>query len=84
MRRARGFLEEGRLCLEPLRGRLPVDCAFVLELIIVLYEETLNKLEACGGDPFGGRHRLGDVEKYGIVLSTARAVGFDAVLSPQA
>ena len=83
IRRARAFLEDGRSYLEPLRRQMAPDCAFILELTIALYEETLNKLETCGGDPFGGRHRLGEWEKCRIVFSTARTVGFDTGLVPQ-
>lgn len=70
--RARVNLAEGRGYLTALAGRLTPDCAFILELIITIYEAVLNKIEACGYDPMARRHHLTDEEKDRIALEVAR------------
>lgn len=74
--RARGYLESGRALVVPLKGRISPDCAFVLELIIGLYEELLRRLAIQEFDPFPGRHRLGLNDKRKLVMEIARRTGF--------
>ena len=77
MERARCYLREGRQLLAPLEGRLEPDCAFVLEVTITLYEETLNRLEQWEGDPFRQRHFLEQHEKASVVRAVAQRTGFE-------
>jgi phytoene synthase len=74
--RAWGHLEAGRALLDALEGRLTADCAFILELIVAIYEEALGRIAAVEFDPFPERHRLGLLAKKEIVVRTARRVGF--------
>jgi phytoene synthase len=74
--RARGHLERGRALLAGLDGGLPRDCAFILRLIVAIYEAALERIEARGHDPFPERHRLGARDKRRVILRTAREVGF--------
>lgn len=74
--RAWGHLEAGRALLGALEGRLSPDCAFILELIVAIYEEALGRIAAVEFDPFPERHRLGLPAKQQIVVRTARRVGF--------
>ncbi|HUF77392.1 MAG TPA: squalene/phytoene synthase family protein [Thermoanaerobaculia bacterium] len=74
--RARDHLERGRALLGSLGGALPRDCAFILTLIVAIYEEALDRIEARGCDPFPERHRLGLLDKRRIIARTAREVGF--------
>ncbi|HUP43224.1 MAG TPA: squalene/phytoene synthase family protein [Thermoanaerobaculia bacterium] len=74
--RARGHLERGRALLGGLHGDLPRDCAFILTLIVEIYEEALERIEARGYDPFPERHRLGLQDKRRIIARTAHQVGF--------
>lgn len=74
--RAWGHLEAGRALLGALEGRLTPDCAYILELIVAIYEEALGRIAAVDFDPFPERHRLGLQAKQEIVVRTARRVGF--------
>lgn len=74
--RAREHLEAGRALLGALEGRLTPDCAFILELIVAIYEEALGRIAAVGFDPFPEAHRLGFEDKQRIVVRTARETGF--------
>lgn len=70
--RARHHLGEGRTTAAALQEKLEKDCAFILELIITMYERVILKIEACGHDPLAGRHRLTAAEKQGVALDVAR------------
>lgn len=74
--RARAHLKAGRALLDGLEGDLAPDCAFILELIVGIYEASLDRIAAQGFDPFPERHRLGLQEKQRIILATARQVDF--------
>lgn len=74
--RAWGHLETGRALLADLGGRLGKDCAFVLSLIVRIYEAALERIADQGYDPFPERHRLGMEGKRRIVLRTAEELDF--------
>lgn len=65
--RSRLALAEGQQYLTALQGRLSVDCAFILRLIVALYVQTLQKIEACDYDPMRRCHHLTEAEKEAIV-----------------
>jgi phytoene/squalene synthetase len=65
--RSRAALAEGQRYLTMLNGQLSPDCAFILRLIVALYVKTLQKIEACGGDPMRRCHTLTEAEKEAIV-----------------
>jgi phytoene synthase len=72
--RATRELVEGRARVYALRSRLTGDRVFILELIIRIYRETIDKLAACNYDPMTGRHRLSDAEKSRIAVEVAAAM----------
>lgn len=74
--RARSHLAAGRTSMARLSGNTGSDCAFILELVVTMYERVIDKIEACGFDPMTGRHRLTAVEKEKVVLEVARGSGF--------
>lgn len=74
--RARRHLEAGRTLLAALDGRLSADCAFIVKLIVGIYEEALERIAEVGFDPFPEEHRLRFEDKQRIVVRTAREVGF--------
>lgn len=74
--RARAALAEGRGYLTALQGRLAPDCAFILDLIIEIYEAALEKIEASDCDLMARRHNLTDAEKVGIARRLAKRLAF--------
>lgn len=74
--RARLLLSEGRSSMACLAGRTDPDCAFILELIVTMYERVLDKIEACSHDPMGDAHRLTMQEKQSILCEVADRVGY--------
>lgn len=66
--RARMLLNRGRACLRVLDGELSSDRAFVLELIVLIYEKIIEKIMSCSYDVMTGRHRLTTAEKEKITL----------------
>lgn len=76
--RATRFAKEGRRCLATLDGRLGADQAFVLELIVRIYEAALAKIAACSFDVMSERHRLTSSEKKQIAIAIVEAPGVSA------
>lgn len=76
--RARAFLKQGRKLLGALDGTLTPDCAFILELIVTLYEAVVERIVACSCDPFAGKHHLSVGDKKRIAFRLARQGGFFA------
>jgi phytoene synthase len=66
--RARASLAAGRVLMQPLAGVLTADCAFILDLIVTLYERVVEKLAACSHDPLAGNHLLSSADKQQIVF----------------
>ena len=75
--RARACLRLGRSSIAPLQGRVEQDCAFVLELIVTMYERVIEGVERCGHDPLADRHRLTHADKRAIVEEVAARTGFE-------
>ncbi len=65
-----------------LQRTLSRDRAFILELIVRIYEAALDRIESCSCDPMTGAHRLTEVEKKEIAGSLAAGMGL--VLVPAA
>jgi phytoene synthase len=76
LKRAKEHLSQGRGLMEGSESWLEPDCRFILELIVTMYEEVIDKIESCGFDPFAGRHRLSRAEKERIVRGVAARTGF--------
>lgn len=76
-RRARQARARGGDYLDALDGQLEPDCAFILETILDIYEQTLDKLAAASFDPMAGKHHLTLEEKYATVAGVAERLGFE-------
>ena len=80
--RATTLASTGRGYLATLHGRLSMDRAFVLELIVRIYEAGLSKIASCSHDVMQERHRLTSDEKERIAIQTAtsqRLIGIDVI-----
>lgn len=69
--RAKRLAYRGRLGLRSLRGNLTPDRAFVLELIVRLYEEQLKQIADCSYQLMSGVQKLSDAHKERIVRELA-------------
>jgi phytoene/squalene synthetase len=76
LQRARNYLIRGRAFTLQIQDLLDLDCRFILELIIRMYEQIIAKIEFTGFDPMGKRHYLTRKEKNNIVHSVAVQTGF--------
>jgi phytoene/squalene synthetase len=77
LRRARNYLGRGRSSMAPFHGQIEADCAFVLELIVTMYERVIERIERCDYDPLAGRHRLSGVDKRAIMKDVAGRTRFE-------
>ena len=75
--RSRHHLEAGRALLAPLAGRTSADCAFILDLIVTLYDHILQRIEAADCDPMRGEHHLTLEQKQEIARAVAARAGFE-------
>ena len=66
---------QGRLHMQTLEKKLDTDCMFVLELIVRIYEEVIEKIVSCSYDVMTDRHRLTDLEKMQVAVKTAESMG---------
>ncbi len=66
--RARTLLGRGRACLHALQGNLSPDRAFILELIVQIYEKIIEKIVSCSYDLIPGHHILTEAEMEKIAL----------------
>jgi phytoene/squalene synthetase len=74
--RAREYLRDGRRLLQALDGTLTPDCAFILELIVTIYQEVVERIVACSCDPLTGRHHLSVGDKKRLAFRVAKRGGF--------
>jgi len=82
--RARAAAERGRTYMQVLEGKLNSDRAFILELIVRMYEKVIDKIAACSYDLMTDRHRLTDSEKEQTVLEVAESMGLSVSLHSNA
>jgi phytoene synthase len=75
--RARAARDRGVTYLETLDGQMEPDCAFILEVILEIYGQALDKLAAASYDPMAGEHHLSLEEKLAAVARTAERLGFE-------
>jgi phytoene/squalene synthetase len=61
----------GRAGFQPLYRTLSTDRRFVLELIVRMYEEQLNRIVACSHDVMSGSHKLSSRHKKRIARTLA-------------
>ena len=77
VRRARDARDRGAAYLDALGGKMDPDCKFILEIIVDIYGQALDKLAAASFDPMAGRHHLSLEEKYATVARAAQRLGFE-------
>jgi phytoene/squalene synthetase len=75
--RAHTARDLGIAYLDALDGVMEPDCAFILEIILEIYVQALEKIAAVSFDPMTGKHHLSLEEKYETVARTARRMGFE-------
>jgi phytoene synthase len=73
--RAKDLAERGRADVRRLRERLSPDRAFVLELIVRIYECQLEKIVRNSHDVMQGKHTLTDREKEAVAAQVAAEMG---------
>ncbi len=78
VQRARGYLRDGRGLLQALDRSLSPDCAFILELIVAIYQEIVDRIVTCSYDPLAGQHHLSTGDKKRLAFSIAKQCGFFA------
>ena len=76
IQRARNYLLKGRTLTLQMQDFLELDCRFILELIIRMYEGIVAKIESTDFNPMGKRHYLITKEKINLVHSVATDTGF--------
>lgn len=76
LRRARRHLAHGRALALPAYRSIESDSHFILDLIIAMYEQLVEKIESTGCDPMADRHRLTELEKAEVVRRVAARTGF--------
>ena len=74
--RARRSLAASERLMASIVPGLTPDCGYVLRLIVNIYRELLERLEAVEFDPFGGAHLLTARDKERIAAQTAREGGY--------
>jgi phytoene/squalene synthetase len=74
--RARTLALEGREHIGGLFPRLSSDRAFVLELIVRIYEQTIERIVRCECDIMSGHHVLTDADKIATATAVAAEMGY--------
>jgi len=72
IRRARKFGRKGKSIMDELFRYLDADCKFILELLISLYEKTLDKIESVAYNVFDEKHELNGFEIFRVTVNNAR------------
>jgi phytoene synthase len=72
IKRARKFGEKGKSITGGFFKYLDSDCKFILELLITLYEKTLDKIEEVAYNVFNGKHELNAFEIFRTTVNNAR------------
>ncbi|MEJ2495818.1 MAG: squalene/phytoene synthase family protein [Ignavibacteriaceae bacterium] len=76
IQRARNYLFKGRALTLQIQDFLELDCRFILELIVRMYERIIAKIESSDFNPMGKQHYLTRREKINLVYSVAADTGF--------
>lgn len=70
--RARKFGNKGRAIMSKLVEYVDSDCRFILNLLVSLYEKTLEKIENVACNVFDGKHELNSSEIFRTTVNNAR------------
>lgn len=65
--RADEHLRDARAGLAGLHDLSP-DCDFILELIVRLYRQILDRLSSCSFDPLSGLHEIDPAERWQLIM----------------
>jgi phytoene/squalene synthetase len=76
IQRARTFGEAGRASVYKLYNKLDSDCQFILNLLVSLYERTMDKIVKVEYNIFNGEHKLDNFEILRTTIYNARALSF--------
>jgi hypothetical protein len=71
--RARKYGNRGRAIMNELVEYVDSDCRFILNLLVSLYEKTMDKIESVSYNVFNGKHELKSSEIFGTTVNNARA-----------
>jgi phytoene/squalene synthetase len=72
IRRARKFGNKGKAIMSELFEYLDSDCRFILNVLVSLYEKSMDKIESAAYNVFNGKHELNSFEIFGITVNNAR------------
>jgi phytoene synthase len=72
IRRARKFGNTGKAKMNRLFEYLDSDCRFILNLLVSLYEKTMDKIESVSYNVFNGKHELNNFEIFKTTVNNAR------------
>lgn len=72
IRRARKFNDKGKSIVAELLEYLDSDCRFILNLLVSLYEKTMDKIERATFNVFNGKHELNSFEIFRTTVNYAR------------
>lgn len=72
IRRARNFGYSGKAKMNRLFEYLDSDCRFILNLLVSLYEKTMDKIESAAYNVFNGKHELNSFEILRTTVNNAR------------
>ena len=72
IQRADKFREEGKAMLDKLFIKLDPDCKFIMNLLVSLYERSMDKIVKVGYNIFNGEHRLDNAEILSTTIYNAR------------
>jgi phytoene synthase len=72
IKRARKFEKKGKAIISELVEFIDSDCLFILNLLVSLYEETMEKIESVAYNVFNGKHELNSAEIFKTTVNNAR------------
>lgn len=80
--RARRMQTRGSELAQTSWDALPVDCAFMFRVIVGMYAELLNRIDAEPDCVWRSEPVLTDAVKYAVLRASAEASGFRPVVAP--
>lgn len=79
IKRARRFASKGKAIMDRLIKHIDSDCGFILNLLVLLYERTMDKMENVAYNVFNGNHELSYDEIYKATVDSATLNSVDGV-----
>jgi hypothetical protein len=69
---SRKFGDKGKVIMKELFEYLDSDCRFILNLLVSLYEKTMDKIESVAYNVFNGKHELNSIEIFRTTVDNSR------------